>query len=94
MPGKIFLHCKIILFPLSFVCGGGLLVLENCVGQKDLSVSREIGSRSQYLTRCAGEDLAATLRVIFGHFDSLATSMLTVGHFDYQSLIATTAANF
>ena len=27
---KIFLHCKMILFPLSFVCGGGLLVLEKC----------------------------------------------------------------
>ena len=57
------------------------------MGQKDLSVSREIGSRSQYLTRCAGEDLAATLRVIFGHFDSLATSMLTFDHLTGNTLI-------
>ena len=57
------------------------------MGQKDLSVSREIGSRSQYLTRCAGEDLAATLRVIFGHFDSLATLMLTFDHLTGNTLI-------
>ena len=39
LPQKIFLHCKMILFPLSFVFGGGLLVLVGEVWDRRICLS-------------------------------------------------------
>ena len=70
----VTLYCRLPYFSLTFFLFHKCLVVFGVwrsVGQKDLSVSQEIGSRWQYLTRCTANHQFRTLAQLLPCFATI-----------------------